>query len=198
MTDYLPAIYGQDMGAYLEVYNAAMPGYATTFSVAGSFEAENIADYYRSPVELGWAKNIAFDHDFLGRDALEREIASPRRTMRTLVWDSEDVIDVYASLFRQGEPFHFMDMPRDQRGFMWADKVLDKDGKLVGVSTSRGYSYYFRRMISLCTIDIHQSEPGKHVCLIWGNPGEPQKEIRATVAPAPYKTDNRRVDLSTL
>jgi vanillate/3-O-methylgallate O-demethylase len=53
-------------------------------------------------------------------------------------------------------------------------------------------------MISLCTIDVEQSEPGTEVTVLWGNPGEPQKEIRATVAPAPYKQDNRRVDLRTL
>ena len=33
--------------------------------------------------------------------------------MRTLVWNSEDVVDVYASLFRAGTPYHFMDMPRE-------------------------------------------------------------------------------------
>jgi vanillate/3-O-methylgallate O-demethylase len=53
-------------------------------------------------------------------------------------------------------------------------------------------------MISLCTIDIEHSEPGTQVTVVWGNPGEPQKQIRATVAPAPYKQDNRRADLSRL
>jgi vanillate/3-O-methylgallate O-demethylase len=90
-----------------------------------------------------------------------------------------------------------MEMPRDQRGFMYADKVL-KNGKLVGVATSRGYSYYFRQMLSLCTIDVEHSEPGAEVTVVWGNPGEPQKEIRATVAPAPYKKDNRRLNVSKI
>ena len=73
-----------------------------------------------------------------------------------------------------------------------------KNGKLVGVATSRGYSYYFRQMLSLCTIDVAQSEPGTEVEVIWGNPGTPQKRIRATVAPAPYKKDNRRADLASV
>jgi vanillate/3-O-methylgallate O-demethylase len=90
-----------------------------------------------------------------------------------------------------------MEMPRDQRGFMYADKVL-KDGKLVGVATSRGYSYYFRQMLSPCVIDVEHSELGTEVIVVWGDPGEPQKEIRATVAPAPYKKDNRRIDVSKL
>ena len=53
-------------------------------------------------------------------------------------------------------------------------------------------------MLSLCTIDVEQSEPGTEVTVVWGNPGKPQKEIRATVAPAPYKTDNRRANLASL
>ena len=78
-----------------------------------------------------------------------------------------------------------------------SDKVLKK-GNLVGVTTSRGYSYYFRQMISLCTIDVEHSEPGTDVSVIWGNSGEPQKEIRAKVAPAPYKQDRGRGDLTKL
>ncbi|HME45636.1 MAG TPA: hypothetical protein VKF36_21270 [Syntrophorhabdales bacterium] len=197
MTDYLTAIFGEDMQEYLEEYRAAMPGFATTFNIAGSFEAGDVSAWYRSPVELGWTKNIKFDHDFIGRAALEAEVAHPKRTMRTLVWNADDVIDVYASLYHQGEHYRFMEMPRDQRGFMYADKVL-KNGDLVGVATSRGYSYYFRQMLSLCTIDVEWSAPGTEVVVVWGDPGEPQKEIRATVAPAPYKKDNRRADVRKL
>jgi vanillate/3-O-methylgallate O-demethylase len=36
------------------------------------------------------------------------------------------------------------------------------------------------------------------VSIIWGRPGTLQKEIRATVAPAPYKKDNRRADVGRL
>jgi vanillate/3-O-methylgallate O-demethylase len=197
VTDYLPAIFGEDMQEYLAEFTAAMPAFASTFNIAGSFEAADVSAWYRSPVELGWGKNVKLDHDFIGRAALERELAAPRRTMRTLVWNADDVVEVYASLFRRGAPYHYMEMPRDQRGFMYADKVLS-DGKLVGVSTSRGYSYYFREMLSLCTIDISYSEPGTNVTVVWGNPGEPQREIRATVAQAPYKQDNRRIDMTKL
>jgi vanillate/3-O-methylgallate O-demethylase len=197
ITDYIPAMMGDDMKEYLEEFKAAMPGFAVTFNIAGSFEGKDVSDYYKSPVELGWAKNIKFDHDFIGRKALEPEVAHPRRVIRTLVWNAEDVIDVYASLYRSGKPYHYMEMPRDQRGFHWADKVLSS-GNIVGVTTSRGYSYYFRQMISLCTIDVEHSDPGTEVSIIWGNPGEAQKEIRAKVAPAPYKEDRARGDLINL
>ena len=78
---------------------------------------------------------------------------------------------------------------------MWADKVT-VDGELVGVATSRGYSYYFREMLSLATVDLAYSEPGTEVTVHWGNPHSSQKRIRAIVAPAPYKTDRRRSDLT--
>jgi vanillate/3-O-methylgallate O-demethylase len=194
VTDYLPAIFGDDMAEYFAEFKAAMPPYAVTFNVAGSFEADDVSAWYRSPIELGWARNIKFDHEFIGRAALEPEVANPRRVMRTLVWDADDVVDVFASLFRRGAPYHYMEIPRDQRGFMYADKVL-KNGKVVGVATSRGYSYWFRQMLSLCVIDPQSAEPGTDVTVVWGEPGKPQKEIRAKVAPAPYKKDNRRSDV---
>ncbi len=73
-----------------------------------------------------------------------------------------------------------------------------RDGKPVGVSTSRCYSYYFRQMLSLCVLDVALCEPGTEVTVIWGRPGTRRKPIRATVAPAPYKRDNRRLDLTKL
>jgi vanillate/3-O-methylgallate O-demethylase len=80
---------------------------------------------------------------------------------------------------------------------MCTDKVL-KDGKLVGMTSSRGYSAYFREMISLCVIDLEQHVPGTEVTVVWGNPGTPQRSIRATVRQAPFKPDRARVDLASL
>jgi vanillate/3-O-methylgallate O-demethylase len=197
VTDYLPAIFDDDTAEYLAEFKAAMPRYAATFNIAGSFEADHVSAWYRSPLELGWKNRIKFDHDFIGRQALEEELAHPRRVIRTLVWNADDVTDVYASLFRAGKSFRYMEMPRDQRGFMYADKVIGRDTP-VGVATSRGYSYYFRQMLSLCVIDVDWSDPGTEVKVIWGEPGEPQKEIRAVVAQAPYKKDNRRIDVRSL
>jgi vanillate/3-O-methylgallate O-demethylase len=53
-------------------------------------------------------------------------------------------------------------------------------------------------MLSLCTIDVAHAEVGTAVVVVWGEPGRPQKEIRAVVAPAPYKPDNRRADVRAL
>ena len=193
-TDYLPAIFEPGYQEYLRYFLASMPANSQPAYIAGSFQGQTISDYYRSPVELGWGKVISAGHEFLGREAVLAEKASPRRVIRTLVWNADDVIDVYASLFRSGANYTYMEMPRDQWGYMWADRV-EADGRLVGVTTSRGYSYYFRQMLSLCPIDIRCAEPGTEVTVVWGNPGAPEKPVRATVAPAPYKADHRRLDL---
>ncbi|MET0276816.1 MAG: hypothetical protein ABW198_00665, partial [Pseudorhodoplanes sp.] len=166
--------------------------------VKGSFQADRIDAWYRSPVELGWARNIRFDHDFYGRAALEAEVADPKRKLVTLEWDAVDCIDVQASLFRgEEQPFDFMDMPRQQQFCMNAHRVTIGD-RPVGVATSRGFSYTFRRMLSHGVIDVAHAVPGTEVTVLWGDPGMRQKEIRAVVAPSPYKTDNRRADLSAV
>ncbi len=192
VTDYLPAIFEPAMTGYRDEFRAAMPAFANTFKVAGSFEGTQMSDWYRSPVELGWANRIHLGHAFIGRDALAAEKAAPRRMIRTLVWNPDDVAAVYASLFRKDtRPYDWMEMPRDQRGFMYCDRVL-RNGRDIGTTTSRGYSYFFREMLSLATLDVGEAEIGGAVSVLWGAPDRPQIEIRATVAPAPYKQDNRR------
>lgn len=204
--DYLPAVGDEPEREFFDIYCRAVPkhgtpdwfkSFARAGKVKGSFESTELSDWYRSPIELGWAKNVKFDHEFYGRAALEREMENPKRTRVTLVWNKDDVIAVYASLFEQEEPYDYMEMPRHQWNCMYANKVMDGD-KLVGVATSRGYSYYFRKMLSHCVIDLPYATVGKEVTLVWGDPNTRQKLIRATVAPSPYKVDNRRADLGTM
>jgi vanillate/3-O-methylgallate O-demethylase len=197
--EYLPAMYGEDMQdfrEYLETYEAYQ-WFGKGLRIAGSFESNDVSAYYRDPVELGWSDRINFDHEFIGRKALEKIVAHPTRTSVTLVWNPDDVLDVFASLLRKIDIYDFMDLPRSQKWQMRADKVL-KGGKLVGVATSRGLSVYFREMLSLCVIDLEYAVPGTEVTVIWGSPGGLQKEIRATVGRVPYKKDNSRIDLHTL
>jgi glycine cleavage system aminomethyltransferase T len=158
---------------------------------------------YRNPIELGWAKTIKFDHDFIGREALEKEASNPRRAMVTLVWNSDDIMDVCQSQYESGE--HYMPMGNSHfgqehgYGVLYADKVL-KNGELIGISSGRNYSYYYRNMISLCSIDNAYKELGTEVTVVWGNPGTRQKEIRAIVSRFPYLNENRNdeIDVSTI
>jgi len=195
--DYICAYFDDENAEFREELRGLVPPLFTWHNkIAGSYESDDVRDWYRSPIELGWSKVVKFDHEFIGRKAVEKEAAHPKRTIVTLVWNAKDIVEVYASLFQKEKtPYDYIEFPIQAQWYMYADKVL-KDGKLVGVTTSRGYSYYFRQMISLCTIGVEHSKPGTKVTVVWGNPGKPQKEIRATVAPAPYKEDRRRTDLS--
>ena len=56
-----------------------------TGSIGGSFVSDNIEDYYLTPYELGYGPFVKFDHDFIGRDALEedgRQAASQEGDLR--------------------------------------------------------------------------------------------------------------------
>lgn len=166
---------------------------------------------FRNPVELGWGGVIKFDHDFVGRTALEKLVANPQRTTVTLEWNADDVGDVFASQFRDEVPYDHMDRPNDMyydnstyfdATYTWtyhADKII-KDGKIIGISSGRARSEYFHRMISLCTLDIEYAKIGTEVTVVWGNPGTPQRDIRATVARFPYldKDRNENVDVDTI
>jgi vanillate/3-O-methylgallate O-demethylase len=204
--DYLPAITGAAerdfwLARYKPLPQGASPEEFESFDsylkVKGSYDPDDASGWFHSPVELGWSNRITFDHDFRGRAALELEVANPKRRMVTLIWNSEDVIDVYASLFRPGRPYDFMDIPRQQWHCDYASKVMAGE-RLCGVATSRGYSYYFRQMLSHGILDVDVAVPGTELEVIWGDPGSPQKRVRAVVAKSPYKYDKRHTDLTAL
>jgi vanillate/3-O-methylgallate O-demethylase len=202
--DFVSAIFGDEMADYRAYLRENQQRDLITHAVEGSFEGDDISAWYRTPVELGWDRYTKFDHDFVGREALEAEAADPNRVLVTLEWNDEDVIDNFASLFGEEETYKYMEMPHQQKRSMIADRVL-VDGEDVGVATMRGYSYYFRKMLSLCTIDVEHSDVGTAVTVLWGegeNPASPtvenhvQQEVRATVARTPYKEDRRRANLA--
>lgn len=183
---------------------ASTPGQSKAHVVdtsGGSYEWSDPAELTRSPFELGWSREVSLEtHEFLGRDALadELRIGGPARQLCGLVWNSDDVIDLFAAFFRDGDIPRPMDMPRESaRLAMDPDKVV-KDGRVVGCSTSRVYSPYLRKMISLCTLDRNLIDPGTTVSVIWGSRGGPQKEIRAIVTALPFKEDKRRVDVAAM
>jgi len=156
---------------------------------------------YVTPFDTGWENRIHWDHDFVGKQALVEMAKAPRRTVVTLEWNTEDVVDVYASQFRDEEPYEpISDRPNDIRydpgtldqttgqirAFTYhADKVL-KDGREIGFSSGRAVSQTYRRMISLGFIERDLAKLGTEVTVVWGSPGWRQKEIRATVARFPY------------
>jgi glycine cleavage system aminomethyltransferase T len=198
---HFPVPWGKDEG--LMAFLGMPPGTKWPPSVLSGSMGPDVDLRYRNPIELGWGKVVKFDHDFIGRAALEKEMEHPRRKMVTLVWNTEDVIDVYASQFRDGETYAWMDpinLGQARGGHaMYADQVL-KGGAVVGVSSGRSYSYHYRQMLSLCSVDTEHSALGTEVDVLWGDPGTRQKTIRATVSRFPFLNEGRNedVDVNTI
>lgn len=189
----LPAVYtGERMKAYRQWLPAT--SYEGTGSLGGSFESNNIEDYYISPYALGYGPFVKFDHDFIGREALEKMPATPQRKKVTFAWNAEDVVTGFASMFEQGDLYKYIDLPLSNYASASYDKVM-KGGKTVGFSMFSGYSYNERSMLSLGVVDP-EVERGAEVKIVWGEAGggsqkttverHKQLEIRATVSPVPY------------
>jgi len=193
----LPAIY---TSPGLREYREWLPvdSYEATNALAGSFVSDKIEDYYLNPWELGYGNFIKFDHDFVGADAL-REMAKNKDRFRrkvTLAWNPEDLGKVLASLVDpEGPGYQFFDVPNANYGSSNYDKVIDANGKVVGLSLFTGYSANERAGLSLATVDP-DVPIGAEVKVVWGEPDggsrkltvEPheQIEVRAIVSPAPY------------
>jgi len=196
----LPAIYtGEELRGYREWL--APNSYEATNAVAGSFVSDDIEDYYTNPFELGYAHMVKFDHDFIGRDALEQIDPATQRQKVTLAWEADDVAQIFDSMFDvEGESYQFFDLPIANYGASNFDSVLDPDGNVIGYSMFTGYSANEKRALSLATIDPG-IELGTEVHVVWGEPDggtrkttvEPHKQIsiRAIVSPAPYSETAR-------
>ncbi|WP_375779439.1 aminomethyl transferase family protein [Bradyrhizobium sp. ma5] len=167
---------------------------------SGSIDPNDIKSRFRNPFELGWDRSVRFDHDFIGRAALEREHADPKRTIVTLVWNTDDVVDIYSSLFRPGQEYKYLElpaMPNYRYVLAHADHV-SKNGHMIGVSSGIAYSYYYRQVISHCVIDRAEAQIGNEVELHWGDFGGRIRQVRAVVARYPYlnEADNKQLDPS--
>jgi vanillate/3-O-methylgallate O-demethylase len=189
----LPAVYtGEKMKPYRQWLPAA--SWEGTASLGGSFYSNNADDYYVTPYEMGYGSFIKFDHDFIGRQALEGMANQPHRKKVTFAWNTDDVAKAFRSMFESGPIYRFIDLPLSNYASASYDKVL-VGGKMVGLSMFAGYSYNERSMLSLGIVEPN-IELGTEVTLLWGEEGGGSKkvtverhkqiEIRATVSPAPY------------
>jgi vanillate/3-O-methylgallate O-demethylase len=189
----LPAVFtGEELKAYREWLPAN--GYEATGSLGGSLSSDDIRDYYLTPHDLGYWPFVKFDHDFIGREALEQMADKPKRRKVTLAWNGDDVALAMRTLFEEGDAVKYIDLPLSNYATWPYDKVLI-DGDVVGISTFSGYSYNERSMLSLAILDV-DIELGTEVTLVWGEEdggsSKPvverhrQAEIRAIVSPCPY------------
>jgi vanillate/3-O-methylgallate O-demethylase len=195
----LPAVYtGEKMRAYREWLPAA--GYEATGSIGGSFVSDNIEDYYVTPYEMGYGSFIKFDHDFIGREALEKMADKPHRKKVTFAWHPDDMTKIFTSLFQPGgENYKFFDLPNSNYASSSYDNVM-RGGKVVGFSMFGGYSFNERTALSLGIVDP-DIKIGEVLTLVWGEEnGGTQKttverhkqlDVRVTVSPAPYARQAR-------
>ena len=97
-----------------------------------AFTLNDITDYYLTPYDLGYGPFVKFDHDFVGRQALEEMVNRQKRKKVTLVWNGEDIARVFGSLFRDGgDVAKYIDLPLANYSTFPFDKVL-KNGKTLG------------------------------------------------------------------
>jgi vanillate/3-O-methylgallate O-demethylase len=190
----LPAIYTDErLAAYRNwLPVAGLEGFA---SIGGSFASDNIEDYYATPWDLGYGRNIKFDHDFIGREALERQASRPHRRKVWLRWNQGDVARVFAdSIYSDpaARPMQ-LDLPITSFTHYQFDKVR-KDNRMVGLATFSGYTVNIGCLCSLAMIDESEAVDGAEVTLLWGqDPNSPkpnlephaQTEIRATISTTP-------------
>ena len=202
----MPAIYqGKEMKPYREWLKA--DGFEANASLGGSFYSDNIEDYYALPWDFDYGRMLKFDHDFIGREALEKLVDKPHRRKVTLIWNKDDVARVFSSMLRDGERFKYMDLPAAHYSTLPNDMVV-KDGEMIGVSTYPVYTCNGRSWISLAMIDEARRVSADTVSIIWGEPDggtlKPtverhiQTEIRASIAPCPfsnYAREKYRVDI---
>jgi len=190
----LPAVY---TGAAMKKYREWLPadGYEGSCSIGGSFVSPNIENYYTTPWDLGYGPFVKFDHDFIGRDALERMAKGPHRRKVTLALDVEDTLRVMSSMFHKDSRAKAFEFPSAVYSMHPFDQVLVGD-RPAGISTWIGYSSNEGKMLTLAMVDEEHAQPGTSVSLLWGEEGggtrkptvEPhvQSTIRAVVSPVPY------------
>jgi vanillate/3-O-methylgallate O-demethylase len=149
----------------------------------GSFFSEDIEDYYVSPYDLGYGKSIAFNHDFIGREALEKARESHRRTKVTLVLDPAEVRRVLGA-----DPGYYLTYARH--------RVEASDGALVGLTYQTATLDTAGTILALTLVDSERATPGTPVEVVWGEHPGPGTDadadlgfprIRATVAPGPLR-----------
>jgi glycine cleavage system aminomethyltransferase T len=191
----LPAIYtGNSMLDYRNWLTANH--YEAKASIGGSYVPENVEGYYLTPWDLGYGPFVKFDHDFIGRSALEKLAEQPKRKKVTLALDDASVSEAMYGQFGKGElrP-KYMEFPSAVYAMHPFDRV-EKDGELIGLSTWIGYTANEGKMLTLAMVDEAFAEPGTEVDFIWGEPdggtSKPTVEkhrqvtIKAVVAAVPY------------
>lgn len=145
---------------------------------------------------MGLGFIVNFDHDFIGRAALEQKAGQKHRKKVWLYWNKEDMLRAFGSMWNEGDTrFKHMEIPAAHYATLPFDTVL-KDGVFVGLSTYPVYTANVRGWFSLAILDEDQAINGEEVKLIWGEPNgdttkpgverHVQMEIKAMIGGKPF------------
>lgn len=155
--------------------------YEGTKPLHGSFFSENIEDYYVSPFELGYAKSIAFNHDFIGREALAKSKERQRRAKVTLAFNADEVRDTFGA-----NPGYLLSHGRYR---------IEAGGVFAGITFYSAWIDPVGTILSLALVDRRCAAVGAELTVVWGEhpgPGAPASaesrfaRLHATVHPVPY------------
>lgn len=145
------------------------------------------AEQFCSPAELGWAGLIDLDAgDFHGREALvaEADAGGPDHRFVGLVWDGEEVGDLFADQFRDDPAAPPPELASGPFRSLFLE--VSVDGERVGWASGVVYSPNFRRMLSNGRLLREHAEAGTEVTVEWGGfSTEPTRGITAEVVDQP-------------
>jgi glycine cleavage system aminomethyltransferase T len=195
-----PAIYSGDG---MRLYREWLPAlsYDGMASLGGSFLSDQVEDYYFYPEDLDYGRLARFDHDFIGREALEARKGQPHRRKVSLVIEPDDVLAIYRSQMNDGPKGKAMEEPCAHYSAYPFDAVTTQDGRPVGVSCYVNLIAPDRAWVALACVDESVAAEGTQLVLLWGEPDggsdrptvEPhvQMPLRATVTSWPYSESAR-------
>ncbi|WP_432845544.1 hypothetical protein ACQPXB_32485 [Amycolatopsis sp. CA-161197] len=185
-----------------------LPRFAKLWITPEEFEVfgQDLTEHLVTPAEVGWGYTVDLDRGgaaraFPGRDALAREADSggPARVFRGLLWNSDDVGELFAAQFRDAPAPPPPDLPWGQFRMQY---LRTREGdRQVGWASAVTYSPTLRRLISNARLD-RNLPLGAEVTVDWGGPGaggiagEPTWRLRATVTEQPFLRQRRRDDVS--
>lgn len=173
-----PGIYSDPK---LEEYRRFVPyhSFEGMMPIRGSYYSDNIENYYISPYELGYGRIIKFNHDFIGRSALEQKQTNFKREKVTLVFDQEQLWNLHGS-----EPPYTNRHVRDR---------IEVGGKMVGIAMHENYFPFHKTILALALIEHEYAKPGTQVEVAFGDAqagsdGRDLPRIKATVEASPYNS----------
>ena len=183
----------------------AVPAFAQFGMYMTGSANDDFTNYLVTPYDIGWGYLVKFDHDFVGKEALMKLSEGEHKVPVTLIWNAEDVGKVVAAeitdpAMAANEGIMAFNDCNPEWFRVHADWVKDGDA-IIGVASGRVIDYYSNNFMSLGFISPESAEDGKELKVLWGNNGEKQMEIRATVAKFPYydgKYRNEKFDVEQI